>query len=328
MAKFLKSLFALLLLGGIGALILVWLYANMQLPKDGPLQKDALVLIDAGSSTQKISDTLLAAGAIDTPWLFRYGAYMKKQEGPLKAGEYDIKAHSSIAAIIAQLQSGKVYQHQLTIPEGLTSFEIITLINNAPAMSGGLETIPAEGTLLPETYNYTYGENRSTLVNRMAENMKKTLAALWKDHDSGILLKTPQEAVTLASIVEKETALPAERPRIAGVFMNRLKAPMPLQSDPTVIYAVTMGKMKLDRSITRNDLEMQSPYNTYQVTGLPPGPIANPGKASLNAVMHPEANQYFFFVADGTGGHAFAKTNDEHAANVAKWRALIQQKKK
>ncbi len=327
MAKFLKSLFALLLLGGIGALVLVWLYANINLPKDGPLEKDTLVLIEAGSSTQKITDTLANAGAIDTPWLFRYGAYMAKKDGPLKAGEYEIKAHASIAAIIAVLQSGKVYQHQLTIPEGLTSFEIISLVNNAAAMSGGIETIPAEGPLLPETYNYTYGENRATLVNRMADNMKKTLAALWKEHDSGILIKTPQEAVTLASIVEKETALPAERPRIAGVFMNRLKAPMPLQSDPTVIYAVTMGKMKLDRSITRADLEMQSPYNTYQVTGLPPGPIANPGKASLAAVMHPEANTYFFFVADGTGGHAFAKTNDEHAANVAKWRALMQQKK-
>jgi len=323
----LKLTFALLLFAGAVGVLCVWLYTQAMLPKGGPLEHDTLFYIPPSSSVQKIAEQLQNGGAISEVWLFRYGAWAAKSAGSLKAGEYEVKAHMSDAAIIALLQSGKVYQHQLTIPEGLTSFEIISIINNAPSMNGGIETIPAEGTLLPETYNYTYGDSRAKLVDRMAKNMQTELASLWKTHASGILLKSPQEAVTLASVVEKETALAAERPRIAGVFMNRLRTGMPLQSDPTVIYAVTMGKMKMDRPLTRNDLELSSPYNTYQVPGLPPGPIANPGKASLDAVMHPEANDYLFFVADGSGGHAFAKTNDEHVANVAKWRQLMQQRK-
>ncbi|MDE1153068.1 MAG: endolytic transglycosylase MltG [Micavibrio sp.] len=322
MANIFKSVIALLFFTGAVAGLCVWLYVQAVLPKAGPMAQDTLFYIPPSSSVQKIAEQLQAGGAINEEWVFRYGAWAARTAGALKAGEYQVKAHASPASIIALLQSGKVYQHQLTIPEGLTSFEIIGLVNNAPAMNGGIETIPAEGTLLPETYNYTYGESRTKLVDRMARNMQTVLAQLWKTHADGILLKTPQEAVTLASIVEKETGLAAERPRIAGVFMNRLHTGMPLQSDPTVIYAVTMGKMKMDRSLTRADLELSSPYNTYQVNTLPPGPIANPGKASLEAVMHPEANGFFFFVADGSGGHAFARTNDEHVANVAKWRQL------
>lgn len=300
----------------------LWLFSSAALEAPGPLEADKLVYIAPHSSTGTIAEALQNAQVIDNPLFFRYGAHLKRAEGPLKAGEYNFKAHISAAAAIALLQSGKVYQHQLTIPEGLTAFEITGLVNAAPALNGNIETIPAEGTLLPETYNYTYGETRAALVDRMAKNMSATLASLWKTHAPGILLKSPQEAVTLASIVEKETGIASERPRIAGVFMNRLRTNMPLQSDPTVIYAVTMGKMKLDRPISRADLDLSSPYNTYRVPGLPPGPIANPGRASLEAVMNPEANSFLYFVADGSGGHAFSKTLEEHLANVARWRAL------
>jgi len=308
----------LALIGGGAA---AWLFFHTALDAGGPLEADKLVYIAPHSSTGSIAGQLENAHVIDNPLVFRYGAYLKRAGGPLKAGEYNFKVHISPAAAIALLQSGKVYQHQLTIPEGLTAVEIIGLVNAAPALTGTLETVPAEGTLLPETYNYTYGETRAALVDRMAKNMSTVLATLWKTHAPGILVKSPEEAVTLASIVEKETGIATERPRIAGVFMNRLRANMPLQSDPTVIYAVTMGKMKLDRPLSHADLELNSPYNTYVVPGLPPGPIANPGRASLEAVMNPEANSYLYFVADGSGGHAFGRSLEEHQANVARWRA-------
>lgn len=322
MRGLLKTLLLLALAAVLAGGAALWLYAGAELQADGPLAADKILYIAPGSSTAKIAETLEAEHVIRNALVFRYGAYAAKALGPLKAGEYDFKARISPAAAIALLQSGKVYQHQLTVAEGLTSFEIVSIVNEAPALTGNIETIPAEGTLLPETYNYTYGETRAALIDRMARNMDVTLAALWKTHDEGILLKSPKEAVTLASIVEKETGVAAERPRIAGVFMNRLRANMPLQSDPTVIYALTLGKMKLDRPVSRADLNIQSPYNTYQVTGLPPAPIANPGRASLEAAMNPEAHGYLYFVADGSGGHAFGRTLEEHVANVAKWRQL------
>jgi UPF0755 protein len=251
-----------------------------------------------------------------------------KTGGSMKAGEYKFAPKISIADSIKLLQSGKTYQRQLTIPEGLTSFEIVELVNAAEAMEGTLDIsrLPAEGSLLPETYNYTHGDKRAAIIDRMAEAMKKTLAEYWTKRDPKSPIKNENEWVTMASVVERETALTTERPRVAGVFLNRLKIGMPLQSDPTTIYAVTEGKGKLGRPLTTADLRIDSPYNTYVAAGLPPGPIANPGRASLIAVLQPEEHQYLYFVADGTGGHAFGRSLDEHNANVAKWRALQRQK--
>jgi UPF0755 protein len=314
----LRTVALLLLVAAILSVFVAYGWFQESLVMQGPLAAPAIVYIEPGSGTKKISDTLVAAGAIDSPEIFSYGS--KYLGGGLKAGEYQVPAAASIKAIIELLQSGKTYQRHVTIPEGLSSAEIVDIINNAEVMTGHIDTIPPEGSLLPETYNYTRGDARKTIIDRMTKDMTKTIDELWQKHASNPQVKTSEEAVTLASIVEKETALKDERPRVAGVFYNRLKLGMQLQSDPTVIYALTEGKTKLGRFLTRSDLDTDSPYNTYAHAGLPPGPIANPGRASLEAVMNPEQNEDLDFVANGAGGHNFARTLDEHNHNVAKWR--------
>jgi len=305
-----------------------WLYLQALLPSPGPLTKETLVFIEAGSSGKKIAATLKQAGAIDDENIFRAGAFLMKGDGPLRAGEYMLEAQASTEDVIKMLQTGKIYQRQLTIPEGLTSVEIVALVNAAEAMEGTVTATPPDGALLPETYNYTYHEKREDLIARMKKAMQDTLAEVWKKRAEDSPLKTPEEAVVLASVVEKETGIAAERAKVAGVFYNRLKIGMPLQSDPTVIYAITEGKEKLDRPLMRADLNYASPYNTYYTKGLPPAPIANPGRASLEAVIKPDAHDYIYFVADGTGGHAFGKTLAEHDRNVGKWREFQRKQKK
>lgn len=328
MGGFLKFLFTFVIIAGLGMAVLGWFYVGSELPKEGPLQTEKIVYIPSGSGVRQIGGVLAANGVIADEWMFRLGAMVMKVGGSLKAGEYRFAPKISVADAIKLMQSGKTHQRQLTIPEGLTSYEIVELVNAAEAMDGTLDIsrLPAEGTLLPETYNYTYGEKRTAIIDRMAAAMKKTLADYWPKRDANSPIKNENEWVTMASVVERETALATERPRVAGVFLNRLKIGMPLQSDPTTIYAVTEGKGKLGRPLTTADLRIDSPYNTYVAAGLPPGPIANPGRESLMAVLQPEQHQYLYFVADGTGGHAFGKSLDEHNANVAKWRALQRQK--
>jgi UPF0755 protein len=287
----------------------------------GPLMQEKLVYIPPGGGAKTISAQLTASGILTDAPRFRILTRINSMNGGLKAGEYLFTPQISIGGIIKLLQSGKTYQHKITIAEGLTSAEIATLINAAAAMTGTAEA-PAEGSLLPETYSYSYGDARATLITRMQKSMQDTLSMMWASRAADFPLKTPQEAVTLASIVEKETGLPLERPRIAGVFFNRLKTGMLLQSDPTVIYAVTLGQRKLDRPLTRKDLGTPSPYNTYMTAGLPPAPIANPGEAALEAVMHPESHDYLYFVADGSGGHVFSRSLSEHTHNVGKWREI------
>lgn len=328
MGGFLKFLFTFVIIAGLGMAVLAWFYVGRELPKEGPLAAEKIVYVPPGSGVRQIGAALAENGVIADEWMFRAGAWVMKVGGSLKAGEYKFAPHISVADAIRLLQSGKTYQRQLTIPEGLTSYEIVELVNAAEALDGTLDIsrLPAEGTLLPETYNYTYGEKRTAIIDRMAAGMKKVLAEYWPKRDPKSVIKNETEWVTMASVVERETALTTERPRVAGVFLNRLKIGMPLQSDPTTIYAVTEGKGKLGRPLTTADLRIDSPYNTYVAAGLPPGPIANPGRESLIAVLQPEAHQYLYFVADGTGGHAFGKSLDEHNANVAKWRALQRQK--
>lgn len=247
---------------------------------------------------------------------------MRGARGRLKAGEYMIPAHASLTQIVDLIASGKVYQHLLTIPEGLTSTEVVTLLNTAPSMTGTIEQAPPEGTLLPDTYAYVLNDSRANKLARMQGAMTNLLDKLWEARPADFPLKTKEEALVLASIVEKETGVKSERARVAGVFFNRIALAMPLQSDPTVIYAITQGKSRLDRQLYLKDLAVDSPYNTYKNVTLPPTPICNPGRAAIEAVFKPEKHDYLFFVADGTGGHAFGKTLDQHNANVARWRAL------
>ncbi len=293
------------------------------LKSPGPLPAEKSVYIRPGSGTRNIAEQLYQENAVAHPLVFALGSKLRQVSGaPLKAGEYLLAPGMSIQEIIILLQSGKTYQRKITLAEGLTSKEIVDIINASPALEGTITDIPAEGKILPETYSYTHGETRQAVLDRMTESMTKTLAQLWEARVDSLPVKTPEEAVTLASVVEKETGVASERPRVAGVFVNRLNKGMPLQSDPTVIYAITLGKYKLERQLYRKDLNIDSPYNTYVVPGLPPGPIANPGRASIEAVLKPEANTYYYFVADGTGGHAFAETLEGHIRNVTKWREI------
>jgi UPF0755 protein len=246
---------------------------------------------------------------------------------PIKAGEYEIPAHISMQALVDLLQSGKVVQRRLTVPEGSTTAEVVEQVRKTEALAGEITLDLKEGDLLPETYFYSRDDTRDGLLSRMKEAMDKTLDEAWRKRAAGLPLVTRREALVLASIIEKETAIPAERPRVAAVYLNRLRRRMKLESDPTVIYGLTGGKGLLNRDLTRADLMSTSPYNTYMVTGLPPGPICNPGRASIVAATTPAPrDRSLYFVADGQGGHAFAANLLEHNRNVERWRQIQRER--
>ncbi|HYH20247.1 MAG TPA: endolytic transglycosylase MltG [Azospirillum sp.] len=298
----------------------VVLWGGLRMVAPGPLTEPTTVVIPRGSSLDAIATTLAEAGVIESPWLFLFDVKLSGAGRELKAGEYAFTAGISADGVITLMRQGKTVVRRLTVPEGLTAAQIVALVEKEPALAGEVGERPKDGTLLPETYHFSYGDSREALLERMRTAMEQTLAEAWKHRDQDLPLRTPEEAVTLASIVEKETGVAAERARVAGVYVNRLQTGMRLQSDPTVIYALTQGSGELGRALTRNDLKTESPYNTYYVAGLPPGPIANPGKASILAALKPERHEYLYFVADGTGGHAFAKTLPDHNRNVSRWR--------
>ncbi len=289
----------------------------------GPSVKETTVVIPKGSGVKQVAAILADAGVIRNKRVFRFLATIYRTDRLLKAGEYAIPPAASIRAVMSILISGNTVVHQVTVPEGLTSAEVLKILNGAFGLLEPVTTVPPEGSLLPETYSYTYGDTVAEMIERMSKAMDQEVATLWAGRAEGLPFHSPDEAVILASLVEKETAVPAERSRIAAVFINRLKKMMRLQSDPTVVYAISPDG-PLGRPLTRQDLEIASPYNTYQVYGLPPGPIANPGKDALYAALHPLATNELYFVADGTGGHTFASTLDEHNKNVRKWRRLRQ----
>lgn len=294
----------------------------------GPSQKQTFILVEKGDTLAVITRKLEQSNIISQPQVFHIFARISGAHTSLKAGEYLIEPASSQKKILDILRSGDIYLRQVTIPEGLTSYEIVRLLMKEEQLSGKISKIPEEGSLLPETYSFHRGEKRPRILSRMKKAMEENVRKLWDKRAGNIPISSPDEAVTLASIVEKETAIPQERARIAGVFINRLNKGIPLQSDPTVIYALTGGSHEnegegpLGRRLLRKDLETDSPYNTYNNAGLPPGPIANPGKEAIKAVLNPEKHPYLYFVADGTGGHVFAKTLEEHNRNVAKWRKI------
>jgi UPF0755 protein len=287
----------------------------------GPLPEDRVVNIPRGSGIRDIADVLVHDGVIDQPWVFVGGVMALKEREDLKAGEYQFKAHASLRDVVATIVEGRVVAHQLTVPEGLTSEQIVARLLDDDVLTGNIKEIPREGTLLPDTYNFSRGMTREQMIQRMQQAQQRIVKEIWDRHSPDLPVKTPDQLVVLASLVEKETGKPEERSRVAAVFVNRLKQKMRLQSDPTIIYGLVGGKGTLGRPIMKSEIDQLTPYNTYQIDGLPPGPIANPGRASLEAAANPARTRELYFVADGTGGHAFAETYEQHQKNVARLRA-------
>jgi UPF0755 protein len=313
----------LILMIGAGG---VYVYGKQMLEARGPLQEEKIVNIPARSKTRDIADILQREGVIDVnSWAFLGSVFALKASSELKPGEYAFQKNASLRDVIATIVEGKVVQHAVTIPEGLTSEQIVTRLSENDVFAGAVREMPREGTLLPETYKFPRGTTRDQVIARMQQTQKRVLAEIWERRSPDIPVKTPEQLITLASIVEKETGKPDERSRVAAVFVNRLRQKIKLQSDPTIIYGLVGGKGTLGRPIRRSEIQQPSPYNTYVVDGLPPGPIANPGRASLEAAANPARTRDLFFVADGTGGHAFTETYDQHQKNVARLRTMEKQ---
>ena len=307
-------LLAVLIAGGLG-----W-EGHRRFTAPGPSPQPVTVIIPKGSGTELIAQSLEGAGVVSSRLIFAIG--VKLRRATLKAGEYAFPAHVSPEEAMRIIAEGKVVIHKLTVAEGLTVRQVLDLVREADFLSGSLTRRPAEGRLLPETWHMVRDEPRDEVVARMEKAMAQTLDVLWVARAPGLPLKSKEEALILGSMVERETGTESERPRVAAVFYNRLARAMRLQSDPTVIYGVSEGLGELDHPLTRAELQTNHPWNTYTVDGLPKTPIANPGRASLEAVLHPARSDELYFVADGTGGHAFARTLDEHNANVARWRRI------
>ena len=315
--------FIVLLVTVIGGALFL---GNQMLTAPGPLDKTKTVVIPRGAGPATMTKVLQEEGVIDHAKLFRVALVIDPSPKPIKAGEYEIPAHVSMQALVDLLQSGKVVQRRLTVPEGTTTAEVIELVRKTEALTGDITLDLKEGDLLPETYFYSRDDTRDGLLMRMKEAMEKTLDEAWRKRSPGLPLANRREALVLASMVEKETAIPAERAKVAAVFINRLRRRMRLESDPTVIYALTGGKGSFNRELTRADLQSTSPYNSYMVVGLPPGPICNPGRASIVAATNPARERLLYFVADGQGGHAFAMTMLEHNRNVERWRQIQRER--
>jgi UPF0755 protein len=289
----------------------------------GPLEQTKTVVIPRGAGPVIMTKVLQEGGVIAHGRLFRVALLVDPSPRPIKAGEYEIPPHISMRALVDLLQSGKVVQRRLTVPEGMTTAEVVELLRKTDALSGEITLDLKEGDLLPETYFYSRDDTRDGLLSRMKEAMDKTLDQAWRKRAAGLPLANRREALVLASMIEKETGLASERAKVAAVFINRLRHRMKLESDPTVIYGLTGGKSPFTRELTRGDLLSTSPYNTYMVVGLPPGPICNPGRASIIAATNPAPrDRSLFFVADGLGGHAFAANLQEHYRNVERWRQI------
>jgi UPF0755 protein len=320
-----NAIITILLIGmlGTGA---VYYYGKKTIESPGPLQQDKTVVIPSRAGMTDIADVLQREGVIDNNrWAFIGAVFALKARSELKPGEYAFQKKASLRDVIGTIVEGKVVQHSVTLPEGLTSEQVVARLTDNELFSGTIREIPREGTILPETYKFPRGTTREQVIQRMQAAQKRLVAEIWEHRSPDVPLKSPEQLVTLASIVEKETGKADERSRVAAVFANRLQKKMKLQSDPTIIYGLVGGKGTLGRPIKRSEISQPSPYNTYVIDGLPPGPIANPGRASLEAAANPARTRDLFFVADGTGGHAFSESLDAHTKNVAKLRAIEKQ---
>ncbi|MCW6508064.1 endolytic transglycosylase MltG [Lichenifustis flavocetrariae] len=299
--------------------VIGWSFLSEKITAPGPLPADKTVNIPKGDDVEL---TLEENGVIDNAMLMKATLLLERSRGSVKAGEYLFKQNASLQDVIDTLISGKQVLHALTIPEGLTSQQVVDRMRENDVLVGDLKAVPPEGSLMPDTYKFARGTTREQLVRTMQQEERKVVSDVWAHRTSDTVIRSPYELVTLASIVEKETGKADERPRVAGVFINRLSRNIPLQSDPTIVYGLVGGKGTLGRGILKSEVDQKTPYNTYAIVGLPPGPIANPGKAALEAVASPSRTKELYFVADGTGGHAFAETLDQHRANVLRWRQI------
>jgi UPF0755 protein len=303
-----------------------WVWLNDQFEAPGPAGPDETVQLARGDGLIAIAAQLEREGFVDDARLFRILVTIDGGDRALRAGEFAVPEAASMQELYTLFRSGETIQHPVTAAEGLTSAMIVAIVDASPVLTGDIPAPPAEGSLLPETYLVDRGAAREAVISRMAAAQDALLAEIWPTRADDLPFDTQEEAITLASIVEKETGIGGERPLVAGVFVNRLRRGMRLQSDPTIIYGLTQGR-SLGRGIRRSELDdADNPYNTYQINGLPPTPIANPGEAALRAVLNPPQTDYLFFVADGTGGHAFAETYAEHNRNVAQWRRIERER--
>ena len=319
-----NAIFSIILIIAVAGGV-AWSYGKHKFETPGPLDREKVVNIPRGLGLRDIADVLARENVIEQPWVFIGGVLVLKAKDDLKYGEYKFAKQVTLREAIETIIEGKVVQHAFTIPEGLTSEQIVTRLAEVDFLAGNIREIPKEGTLLPETYNFPRGTTREQVIQRMQNAHRRAVQEVWDRRNADIPVRTPEALVTLASIVEKETGRPDERTRVAAVFVNRLRQRIKLQSDPTIIYGLVGGKGTLGRPIMRSEIEQPTPYNTYAIEGLPPGPIANPGRASLEAAANPARTKELYFVADGTGSHAFAENLAQHQQNVAKLRQFEQQ---
>ncbi len=289
-------------------------------PREGGTQ--TTVILKRGQTLPEISEDLADAGVIRLPFAFAALAKLTHAAPRLHAGEYAVPARASTYEVLTMIREGRIVRHVVVVPEGLSSAQVADLLNGNPVLSGEAPVAP-EGAIMPATYEVQRGDDRAEVLRQMTQAQTRLLRRLWPERDRGLPYRSPQEALALASIVEKETAVAAERPHVAGVYLNRLAIGMKLESDPTIIYGITQGR-PLGRSLTHADVVAPTAFNTYVIAGLPPTPVANPGRASIEAALHPDQTKDLYFVADGTGGHVFAQTFEEHQKNVARWRAIAQ----
>jgi UPF0755 protein len=326
-----SGILTVLLIAMVGAAAIAGLLYH-QFHRPGPLKISRVIAVPKGEGRIEIATRLEREGAIDSRWTFvagylaRYALAEKKPE--LKAGDYEIKKNASMAEIVDLLTQGHGILEKISIPEGLTSLQIAERIKEEPNLTGEVGEVPPEGSLLPDTYKFSKGMARAELLERMQGEMQRFLALAWERRSQGVPIKTPQEAVVFASIVEKETGRADERGHVASVFANRLRKGMRLQSDPTVIYGIVGGQGSLGRPLSRADLGQKTQHNTYQIEGLPPTPICNPGRSAIEATLNPDATNDLYFVADGNGGHVFSDTLKEHNAAVTNLRKIEQERAK
>ncbi len=301
----------------VGILILLQVY--MWCVQAGPLMQTAYIRVERGTSLSMLADGLQKEGVINHALAFKIIARFSGLSQKLRAGEYKFEPNISLWNVMQKIANGDVFYRKITLPEGLTNVEISKILNENPYLSGQIVLDDIQGSILPETYTFPYGTERKKIILEAQADMQKTLDDAWNNRDENLPVKNKKELLVLASIIEKETGVPEERPLVASVFVNRLKKGMKLQTDPTVIFALTQGKAELGRSLKRKDLQIDSPYNTYKYYGLPPTPICNPGKDSIWAAAKPAKTDYLFFVATGDGGHNFSKSLSEHNKNVKNW---------
>jgi UPF0755 protein len=318
------TILSLILIVGGGILLV----GKQRFDTRGPLAEDKVVNIPRGFGVRDIAELLTREGVIDQPWVFIGGVYALKLRGrEVKYGEYQFPRQASLDDAITTMTEGKVVQHQISVPEGLTSDQILQKLLDADVLTGNVREVPREGSLLPDSYKETRGTPRELVIKRMQDKQREEVQKIWDHRAADLPIKSPEQLVVLASIIEKETGRNDERTRVAAVFVNRLKLKMKLQSDPTIIYGLAGGKGNLGHPITESEKKQPTPYNTYIIDGLPPGPICNPGRASLEAAANPARTKELYFVADGSGGHIFSENYDQHQKNVERLRSIERQQR-